>query len=126
MVDFSLFLFTYITDFVCVCVCVCLCVCVPVCLSVPVYLCVAACQCDLYGSYSVSCEQVTGQCSCRDNFAGRMCQQCKENFYNYPICEGLYGSLSSVVLVSCLLNVPATLEPLSQTDLLRQSYMLPH
>ncbi|KAJ8306111.1 hypothetical protein KUTeg_016656 [Tegillarca granosa] len=45
------------------------------------------CNCELYGSYGLSCEQVTGQCDCRPTFQGVMCDSCKEGFYNYPICE---------------------------------------
>ena len=47
-----------------------------------------ACNCDTYGSQSLSCNQETGQCNCSYTFEGLMCDKCKPNFYNYPICEG--------------------------------------
>ena len=32
------------------------------------------------------CDQTTGQCPCRGNFAGRQCDSCTAGYYNYPNC----------------------------------------
>ena len=30
----------------------------------------------------------TGACNCMPHFEGLTCNKCKENYYNYPMCEG--------------------------------------
>jgi len=53
-----------------------------------VLLFLSGCECDQYGSHGETCEQLTGQCDCKYNFQGLMCEKCKEGLYNYPNCEG--------------------------------------
>lgn len=47
----------------------------------------SGCNCETSGSIGVSCDS-EGKCQCRENFDGDRCEKCKENFYNFPICEG--------------------------------------
>jgi len=68
-------------------------------------VCVPACNCDVHGSYGVSCDQQSGQCECRPTFDGLTCNKCKPNFYNYPVCEGAFTSLISSHLISLHLPV---------------------
>lgn len=42
----------------------------------------AECECDPEGSYSLQCEERTGQCLCKDSVEGRKCDRCVENKYN--------------------------------------------
>lgn len=44
------------------------------------------CNCDTHGSNGITCNSA-GQCNCQHNFDGKTCNMCKENFYNYPLCE---------------------------------------
>lgn len=46
-----------------------------------------ACDCDPSGTEGDVCDKNTGQCLCRDGFAGRRCDQCDERFYGYPNCR---------------------------------------
>ena len=39
------------------------------------------CNCDLRGSYSSSCHNVTGQCECRLHVVGRQCSTCESGWY---------------------------------------------
>uniref|UniRef100_A0A914S9Z1 Laminin EGF-like domain-containing protein n=1 Tax=Parascaris equorum TaxID=6256 RepID=A0A914S9Z1_PAREQ len=41
------------------------------------------------------------QCYCKPNFQGERCDQCKINFYNFPICEGI---LNVVLFEECNCN----------------------
>lgn len=36
-----------------------------------------ACECDPIGSISKQCDNVTGQCLCKERFIGRTCNQCE-------------------------------------------------
>ena len=50
----------------------------------------SACNCDVLGSLSPSCN-TSGICSCiSENIMGDKCSDCKENFFNFPICTGKY------------------------------------
>ena len=66
-------------------------------LDVNLFVWFAACNCDSYGSLGESCDQETGQCDCRFNFQGLMCEKCKEGLYNYPNCEGRPSSYNLCV-----------------------------
>ena len=42
-----------------------------------------ACACSLIGANESSCHPVTGQCSCRENVVGLLCNSCQTNFYDF-------------------------------------------
>ncbi|XP_050306912.1 laminin subunit alpha-1 [Anthonomus grandis grandis] len=48
----------------------------------PVNLNCKACECDLIGSESKQCDNVTGQCVCKEKFVGRTCDQCELGYGN--------------------------------------------
>jgi len=79
--------------------------------AVSVCLSVAACNCDVHGSYGVSCDEQTGECDCRPTFDGLTCNKCKPNFYNYPICEGL-SSTHTLLLFQLTSRVTTTATPI--------------
>ncbi|VEN49015.1 unnamed protein product [Callosobruchus maculatus] len=41
-----------------------------------------ACECDSIGSVSKQCDNITGQCECKDKFTGRTCDKCKTGYGN--------------------------------------------
>ncbi|CAG9823408.1 unnamed protein product [Phaedon cochleariae] len=41
-----------------------------------------ACECDPIGSISKQCDNITGQCECKDKFTGRTCDKCEVGFGN--------------------------------------------
>ena len=43
-----------------------------------------ACDCDPVGSTSEACNLYDGQCTCKDGFGGRQCDQCEENYWGDP------------------------------------------
>lgn len=48
------------------------------------------CSCSPFGSLSVLCDPVTGQCPCRPHFHGLTCDECSEGFWKPPqseLCE---------------------------------------
>uniref|UniRef100_A0A2K5IPC5 Agrin n=1 Tax=Colobus angolensis palliatus TaxID=336983 RepID=A0A2K5IPC5_COLAP len=45
--------------------------------------CPSACQCNPHGSYSGTCDPVTGQCSCRPGVGGLRCDRCEPGFWNF-------------------------------------------
>lgn len=47
------------------------------------------CSCDPAGSYTMQCDEVTGDCQCKTNIIGRRCDRCEENKYN--ISAGCIG-----------------------------------
>lgn len=50
---------------------------------------VSGCNCSSTGSIAQTCDQRTGQCKCKTNFAGLNCDHCKPNFYMYQYkCVG--------------------------------------
>ncbi|XP_076046327.1 laminin subunit alpha isoform X4 [Oratosquilla oratoria] len=46
-----------------------------------------SCNCDFLGSVSFECEMFGGQCPCKPNVIGRMCNRCKTGFYGFPDCR---------------------------------------
>ena len=46
------------------------------------------CNCDRVGSLSTDCDITSGQCSCRQMYTGRQCNQCSKGFYSFPECKG--------------------------------------
>ena len=61
------------------------------------------CECSQEGISGSDgrCDQTTGQCPCRVNFAGRQCDSCTAGYYEYPHCF----SKNSVTPVGSSLNV---------------------
>ena len=46
-----------------------------------------ACECSLNGSLSAECDKF-GNCWCKYNFDGTKCEECKDEYYQYPDCFG--------------------------------------
>lgn len=47
----------------------------------------SACHCDLQGSVSPLCDEVTGQCDCRPDVSGQRCDHCGAGFWGFPFCR---------------------------------------
>ena len=47
-----------------------------------------ACSCNTLGSVDASCQNMTGQCNCRPNVIGRICDDCAENTFDFRSGEG--------------------------------------
>ena len=47
------------------------------------------CSCHEEGSESTTCSS-TGQCVCKNNVAGNLCDQCVDLMYGFPNCQGLF------------------------------------
>ncbi|XP_011248478.1 agrin isoform X2 [Mus musculus] len=45
--------------------------------------CPSTCHCNPHGSYSGTCDPVTGQCSCRPGVGGLRCDRCEPGFWNF-------------------------------------------
>ncbi|XP_071477998.1 LOW QUALITY PROTEIN: laminin subunit alpha-5-like, partial [Diadema antillarum] len=45
------------------------------------------CDCDSQGSLSFNCEELGGQCRCRQNVVGRRCDKCAVGYYDFPYCR---------------------------------------
>ena len=45
------------------------------------------CGCASEGSTSEICDSVDGQCPCKENVSGRVCNECKPDHYGYPNCS---------------------------------------
>ncbi|KAF6202218.1 hypothetical protein GE061_004616 [Apolygus lucorum] len=43
------------------------------------------CGCDPLGSFGPTCNS-EGSCSCKPQFEGKLCNSCKDGYYNYPLC----------------------------------------
>ena len=68
-----------------------------------------ACTCDVTGSLSDRCDDVTGQCSCRPGVGGLRCDVCRPAFYSLSSsgCLGKFNNhLFFPVLSSFFLFVP--------------------
>lgn len=46
-----------------------------------------ACDCNSVGSLDNFCDVTNGQCKCRAQTYGRVCDQCAPGSYNYPHCQ---------------------------------------
>uniref|UniRef100_A0A7N5ZVU5 Laminin, beta 1b n=1 Tax=Anabas testudineus TaxID=64144 RepID=A0A7N5ZVU5_ANATE len=46
-----------------------------------------ACDCDLRGSISAFCHEVTGQCGCLPGVTGRQCSHCLSGHWGFPQCR---------------------------------------
>ncbi|XP_041484164.1 laminin subunit alpha-like isoform X1 [Lytechinus variegatus] len=45
------------------------------------------CDCDSQGSLSFNCDELGGQCQCRQNIVGRRCNKCAVGYYDFPYCR---------------------------------------
>ena len=39
------------------------------------------------GSVDDHCDQMTGECECKDNIGGATCNECKDGYYDFPNCK---------------------------------------
>lgn len=46
-----------------------------------------ACHCHPQGSKTTVCDQITGQCSCQGEVAGRRCDRCLQGYFGFPSCR---------------------------------------
>lgn len=53
---------------------------------ISIFIC-AACNCDAVGSDSFSCDQETGNCTCKVMYASARCDQCQDGYFDYPNCQ---------------------------------------
>ena len=61
-----------------------------------VFLLFVACSCDANGSNGDTCDNDSGNCSCKLNISGKKCDQCVDGLYGFPKCQGRF--LSSIFL----------------------------
>ena len=48
----------------------------------------SACDCNPFGSLSERCDELTGQCPCKEKYIGRTCSRCKVGFLSFHVsCE---------------------------------------
>ncbi|XP_044224545.1 laminin subunit alpha-3-like isoform X2 [Thunnus albacares] len=66
------------------------------------------CQCDVKGTLSGvgECEQRSGQCYCKPNSCGHMCDTCKDGFFlpqkkNYFGCQGCQCDVGGAIDMAC-------------------------
>ena len=46
-------------------------------------------DCNCTGeTFSGTCNSASGVCDCKENLKGDGCNECIDNFYNFPNCEG--------------------------------------
>ncbi|XP_033109167.1 laminin subunit alpha-like [Anneissia japonica] len=45
-----------------------------------------SCDCNIDGSLNYYCEELGGQCPCREHVTGRQCDRCLIGFYGFPLC----------------------------------------
>ena len=50
---------------------------------------ISECNCE-EGSNGRECNE-NGVCTCMPNVQGDKCEECIENYHNYPNCEGLFN-----------------------------------
>ncbi|XP_033099240.1 laminin subunit alpha-like [Anneissia japonica] len=46
-----------------------------------------SCRCNVHGSTDYFCNQLGGQCPCRERYTGRRCDHCKIGFFDFPNCQ---------------------------------------
>lgn len=45
------------------------------------------CGCNIDGSISLECDPFGGQCQCKENVINRECDECRDNYYDFPNCK---------------------------------------
>lgn len=45
------------------------------------------CGCNVDGSISLECDPFGGQCQCKENVINRECDECRDNYYDFPNCK---------------------------------------
>ncbi len=62
-----------------------------------------SCKCDPFGTKNgnQTCDVVTGQCPCRDNFGGRKCSECRAGFYGKPACKKCFCNEAGITEKKC-------------------------
>lgn len=59
------------------------------------------CNCNRQGSHQQSCDPDTGNCICLEGFEGRLCDQCRHGFYNFPNCHKCDCNFDGTVSSQC-------------------------
>ena len=66
------------------------------------------CNCTTNGTINdqKSCDQITGQCKCKDTVFGTKCSSCKSGYFNFPQnnnseCELCHCNLGGSIGMSC-------------------------
>ena len=54
------------------------------------------CDCNADGSTSLQCKD-DGSCDCKNYITGQKCDQCMENYYNFPTCSSKQSPLPNIV-----------------------------
>ena len=47
------------------------------------------------------CDQLTGQCMCRDNYIGQQCRECLRGYYGFPACTACECNHAGTVSQKC-------------------------
>ncbi|KAF6198766.1 hypothetical protein GE061_006788 [Apolygus lucorum] len=55
------------------------------------------CGCDPLGSFGPTCNS-EGSCSCKPQFEGKLCNSCKDGYYNYPLCAAMASAMGKLQL----------------------------
>ncbi|KAJ8267959.1 hypothetical protein COCON_G00131310 [Conger conger] len=61
------------------------------------------CECSPTGinGTAESCNETTGQCTCKDHIDGRQCDRCTEGYYGFPECRSCDCNIGGVVPEVC-------------------------
>ena len=49
---------------------------------------ILACNCNSIGSNGISCNISTGECECNIGYSGTQCNNCADEYYGWPTCNG--------------------------------------
>lgn len=55
-------------------------ICIPS-ITFTIFLLSPACNCNINGSLSQECNNITGACECKPNLSGAQCDRCRQNYY---------------------------------------------
>ena len=48
------------------------------------------CTCNMDGSVDNVCDVTTGECTCKDNIIGELCDEVADGWWNFPTPEGKF------------------------------------